>query len=65
MKGKRYTEPQILEILGQLDSGQSLAELRRLHGVAVSTIHRCKARYSGMTKDETVWFRLWRKKIAA
>lgn len=58
MKGKRYTEQQILDILGQVDAGQPLAELTRLHGVAVSTIHRWKARYSGMTKDETKRFRL-------
>ena len=58
MKGTRYTEPQILEILGQVDAGQPLAELTRLHGVAVSTIHRWKAKYGGMTKDETKRFRL-------
>lgn len=57
MKGKRYTEQQILDILGQVDAGQPLAELTRLHGVAVSTIHRWKARYGGMTKDETKRFR--------
>lgn len=58
MKGTRYTEPQILEILSQVDAGQPLAELTRLHGVAVSTIHRWKAKYGGMTKDETKRFRL-------
>lgn len=58
MKGKRYTEQQILSILEQVDAGQPLAELTRLHGVAVSTIHRWKTRYGGMTKDETKRFRL-------
>ena len=58
MKGKRYTEQQILDILGQVDAGQPLAELTRVHGVATSTIHRWKAKYSGMTKDETQRFRL-------
>lgn len=58
MKGKRYSEQQILEILGQVDAGQSLADLTRVHGVAVSTIHRWKARYGEMTKDETKRFRL-------
>jgi putative transposase len=58
MKGTRYIEPQILEILRQVDAGQPLAELTRLHGVAVSTIHRWKAKYGGMTKDETKRFRL-------
>ena len=58
MKGKHYTEPQILEILGQVDAGQPLAELTRFHGTLVSTIHRWKAKYGGMTKDETKRFRL-------
>jgi putative transposase len=53
MKGKRYTEQQILDILGQVDAGQPLAEITRLHGVAASTIHRWKNRYGSMTKDET------------
>ncbi|MFK7600948.1 transposase, partial [Deinococcus sp. SM5_A1] len=58
MKGKRYTEQQILSILEQVDAGQSLAEMTRLHGIAVSTIYRWKAKYGGMTKDETKRFRL-------
>jgi putative transposase len=58
MNGKRYTEPQILEILGQIDAGQPLAELTQLQRIAVSTIHRWKAKYSGMTKNETKRFHL-------
>lgn len=58
MKGKRYSEQQILDILGQVDAGQSLAEISRVQGVAVSTIHRWKARYGGMTKDDTKRFRV-------
>jgi len=58
MKGKRYTEQQILSILEQVDAGQPLAEMTRLHGIAVSTIHRWKAKYGGMTKNETKRFRL-------
>ncbi len=58
MKGKRFTEQQILDILGQVDAGQPLAEITRLHGVATSTIHRWKTRYGSMTKDETKRFRV-------
>lgn len=58
MKGKQYTEQQILDILGQVDAGQPLAEITRLHGVAASTIHRWKNRYGSLTKDETKRFRL-------
>lgn len=58
MKGKRYTEQQILDILGQVEAGQPVAEVARSQGVAVTTIHRWKARYGSMTRDETKRFRL-------
>ena len=57
MKGKRYTEQQILDILGQLEAGTAISDLSRLHGVAMTTIYRWKARYGGMSKDETRKFR--------
>ena len=57
MKGKRYTEQQILDILGQLDAGTPISDLTRLHGVASATIYRWKAKYGGMTKEETRKFR--------
>ncbi len=58
MKGKQYTEQQMLDILGQVEAGQPIGEVARTAGIAVSTIHRWKARYGGMTKDETKRFRL-------
>ena len=53
MKGKRFTEQQILETLGQLDAGQPIAEVARLHGIATATIYRWKAKYGGVTKADT------------
>ncbi|UBV45490.1 IS3 family transposase (plasmid) [Deinococcus taeanensis] len=47
-----------MEILGQGEAGQPLAELTRLHGIAVSTIRRWKAKSGGMTTDETKRFHL-------
>ncbi|WP_370568104.1 transposase [Deinococcus enclensis] len=38
MKRKRYTEQQILEILGQLEAGTPISDLSRLHEVAITTI---------------------------
>ena len=58
MKGKRYTEQQMLDILGQVEAGQPIGEVARTAGVAVTTIHRWKTHYGGMTKDETKRFRL-------
>ena len=57
MKRKRYTEQQILEILGQLGPGTPISDLTRLHGIAMTTIYLWKARYGGMTKEETGKFR--------
>ncbi|WP_181392009.1 hypothetical protein [Deinococcus irradiatisoli] len=42
----------------QVDAGQPWAAITRLHGIAVSTSQLWKAKYGGMTTDETVWFRL-------
>ena len=57
MKRTRYTEQQILEILGQLEAGTSISDLTRLPGVAMTTIYGWKAKYGGMTKDKTHKFR--------
>ncbi|WP_194165258.1 transposase [Deinococcus terrestris] len=57
MLGKRYTEQQILDILGQLEARTPISDLTRLHAVAMTTIYRWKAKYGGMTKDETRKFR--------
>ncbi|GAA3998940.1 hypothetical protein GCM10022631_07170 [Deinococcus rubellus] len=58
MKGKQDTEQQMLDILGQVEAGQPIGGVARTAGIAVSTIHRWKDRYGGMTKDETKRFRL-------
>lgn len=57
MKGKRFTEQQILETLGQIDAGQPVTEVARLHGIATATIYRWKAKYGEMTKEDTKRFR--------
>ncbi|TSA78959.1 transposase [Deinococcus detaillensis] len=48
----------MLEVLGQVEAGQPIGEVARTAGVAVSTIHRWKAHYGGMIRDETKRFRL-------
>lgn len=35
MSGKRYTEEQILKILGEIDAGASMASVSRSHGVGI------------------------------
>lgn len=52
MKQRRYTESEIVKILGEVQSGRSVAEVARAHGVSETTIHRWKSRYDGMTRSE-------------
>ncbi len=48
MRGKRYSEEQIVGILKEGASGMPLADLLRKHGIADATYYRWKAKYSGM-----------------
>ena len=48
MRGKRYSEEQIVGILNEGASGMPLADLLRKHGIADATYYRWKAKYSGM-----------------
>ena len=52
-----YTEQQILELLGQPETGTPISDLTQIHRVAMTTIYRWKAKYASMTKDETRKFR--------
>ncbi len=40
LKGKRYTEEQIAHMLGEVESGGSVAQASRQYGVLEGTIHR-------------------------
>ncbi|TSA79287.1 transposase [Deinococcus detaillensis] len=48
----------MLDVLGQVEAGQPIGEVARTADVVVTTIHRWKAHYGEMTKDETKRFRL-------
>ncbi len=52
MKGKRYSEEQIIRILKQVESGESIAKVCRAHGVSEQTVYRWRAKYSGMDLAE-------------
>ena len=49
MKTRRYSETQIVRILGEVEAGMPVVEVARQHGVSPATIHRWKDRYGGMT----------------
>ncbi len=52
MKQSRFTEEQIIGILKEHETGVSVAELCRKHGVSDATVYKWKARFGGMDVSE-------------
>ena len=48
MKKSRYTDSQILSILKQNESGTSVADLCREHGMSNATFYKWRSKYGGM-----------------
>ena len=45
---KRFTEEQIIGILGEQEAGAKTRHLARKHGVSEATLYNCKAKFGGM-----------------
>jgi putative transposase len=52
MKGKRYTEAQIVRILKQVEAGTPIAQVCREHGVSEQSVYRWRQRYGGLEESE-------------
>ena len=52
MKRSRFTEDQIIGILKEHETGISVADLCRKHGVSDATVYKWKAKYGGMDVSE-------------
>ena len=52
MKGKRYTEEQIISILKAHEAGAKVADLVRKHGISEQSFYRWKSKYGGMEINE-------------
>lgn len=48
----RFTEEQIINILGEAQAGAKVAELCRRHGISDATYYLWKSKYSNMTISE-------------
>ena len=48
MKGKRFSEEQIIGVLKESDAGAATKELCRRHGISEQTFYRWKAKFGGM-----------------
>ena len=49
---KRFTEEQIIEILGEGQAGMKVADLCRKYGISHPTYYLWKSKYSNMTVSE-------------
>jgi putative transposase len=52
MKGKRYSEEQIIGILKEHEAGVKVADLVRQHGISEQSFYRWKSKFGGMEVSE-------------
>jgi putative transposase len=52
MKASRFTEEQIIGILGEHDAGAKTADVCRKHGISSATFYKWKAKYGGLNVSD-------------
>jgi putative transposase len=52
MKRSRFTPTQIASILKEFDSGKTVEEIQRTHGVSKASLYKWRQRYGGMEATE-------------
>jgi len=57
MRKSRFTEGQILAILGEGEAGLAVAEICRKHGISTATYYQWKSKYAGMSANELKRFK--------
>jgi putative transposase len=57
MRGRRFTQEQIIGVLKEMEAGVTIQELCRKHGVSDNTIYNWKRKYGGLTVSEAIRLR--------
>lgn len=52
MRKSRFTEAQVMAILGEGEAGVPVAQVCRTHGISSATYYQWKTRYAGMSVNE-------------
>ena len=52
MKKSRFSESQIISILGQQEQGLKVTDICREHGISSGTFYNWKAKYGGLSVSE-------------
>jgi len=52
MKKSRFTEPQIIKILKEQESGKRVGDICRDHGISQPTFYNWKSKYGGMDANQ-------------
>ena len=52
MRKTRYSEEQIIRVLQEVESGRTVKDVCREHGIAEGTYYRWKAKYGGLDVTE-------------
>ncbi|RYG28234.1 transposase [bacterium] len=52
VKKSRFSEDQVVRILGEVSAGKSVREVCKLHKVSEGTLYTWKRKYAGMESDD-------------
>ena len=64
MKGKRFTEEQIIAVLKEHEASAKVSDLVRKHNVSEQSIYRWRSKYGGMEVSDASVCGNWRTRIA-